>query len=261
MDETNISSLGQTWDTCDPIVTFIDDDGKVEAYTRLFPIFQAKNEKFVVAVCPNRLNTAGYLTDSQLRELRDHGHEIVNHTFNHVGYSKVGDKAVWDEDIRKAKEFLRENGYTHDILVNPYEQGKSKKAIGIMQKHAKCAFNSMGQNKPDAFSPYHIRRIAFGSWIPGYHKYAGAPLEYYKKKVDYCFKHRTWLVWMVHSAVQSTRQDLVLAQLIDYIQWLGIEIVTASEGLARRVHLAKDRSLIATYRPRIRKYLGTLFRT
>lgn len=260
MDETNLSRLGQPRDTCEPIVTFIDDDGKAEACTRLLPIFEAKNERFVVAVCPNRLNTTGYLTQSQLRELRDHGHEIVNHTFNHVGYSKVRDKAVWDEDIRRAKEFLRENGYTHDILVNPYEQGKSKKAISIMQKHAKCAFNSMGQNKPDAFLPYRIRRIAFGSWVPGYHKYAGAPLEYYKKKVDYCFKHRTWLVWMVHSAVQPTEQDLVLAQLIDYIQSLGIEIVTASEGFAGREHLARSQSLLSMYRPKIKRYLGNLFR-
>lgn len=226
---TNVDTINfPVVDSESPIITFVDDDGRSEVYSRLFPIFQAKSEKFVSAVCSNLLNTATFMTELQVKELHDNGHEIINHTSDHLAYNTIPD-AEWDREIREGKEWLYRNGYTHDIFVQPQGQGTTGTARDIVRKYAKCAFNGTGQNGSVKLNTFNIVRVDFSSS-------ATKTLDYFKSVVDTCLVSKSWLIFMVHTWNHNDAMDTILGDLIDYINTLNIEIVTASEGFSRKAN-------------------------
>jgi len=216
-----------TRDTESPIITFIDDDGRAEVYSRLYQIFEGKGKKFVASICPNLLGTATYMTEANVEELHMHGHELINHTFNHYPYAN--DDITWENEIRQGKEWLYKKGYSHDIFIQPQGAGFNGTALEIVKKYAKCAFNGTGHNSAVNLPTFNIVRIDYSSA-------ATKTLDYYKSVVDACLAGNTWLVFMVHTWAQTLEQDTILGQLIDYINTLNIEIVTASEGFSRKAN-------------------------
>lgn len=63
---------------------FIFDDGYASTYTTAFPIMRALGLTGVVPVVSEFVGDAGYMTWAQLRELRDAGWDIINHSKSHL---------------------------------------------------------------------------------------------------------------------------------------------------------------------------------
>ena len=67
---------------CSLALTF--DDGYEDFYTDAYPLLKKYNLKGTLYVIINRLDTPGYVTKGQVKEMADSGLvEIGSHTFNH----------------------------------------------------------------------------------------------------------------------------------------------------------------------------------
>jgi peptidoglycan/xylan/chitin deacetylase (PgdA/CDA1 family) len=95
-------------------ITF--DDGALDNYTHAFPALEEAGLKatfFIVTGCIGTIYKASYyqtpaMNRSQIREIRDHGHEIGAHTVNHPKLTQIPRQQVVREmsDSRKYLEDL-----------------------------------------------------------------------------------------------------------------------------------------------------------
>lgn len=84
------------------------DDGYEDFYTQAFPLLKKYNSKATLYVIINRLDTKGYLTRSQVKELASSGLvEIGSHTFNHPDLRKLKSKDAKFE-IEASKRILEQ---------------------------------------------------------------------------------------------------------------------------------------------------------
>lgn len=238
------------------LVTFLDDDGKAEVYSLLYPIFKAKGLPFSACIVTGKLDTLGVMTSEQVRELISEGHEILGHTHNaHSANMKDYSLKYLKNDTLKCRESLRKLGSNSRGFV--YPQGRSSIAIKrIVQKEFDFAFGATGINKDENVEKMKLKRLGFGMWG------SGDDLEAYKAQIDYLVENGGWLTYMLHTGVGPTAHEelTLLPELILYIQSKGIKIVNASEGYAlygsgkkrpillRAVDLAKETILSILYR-------------
>ena len=220
----------------EPVVTFIDDDGHVDVYNRLYPIFSAKGIKGCSAIITGSVDVdASTLTSSQLDDLHDYGWEFLGH-----GHSYTANLMEFpmDSDLEYqlgegCKGWLENRGYPVNGFV--YPQGVSNERIRrFTKKYYDFAFQGYKFNEGDFVDTTRIQRIAFGSWTSSNPTVNGNSekntLAYYKACVDYASANNIWLIFMVHIGQQGVSQDAILSDLITYIQSRNVKILTASEG-------------------------------
>ena len=238
------------------LVTFLDDDGKAEVYSLLYPIFKVKNVPFSACVVTGKLDTPGIMTSEQVRELISEGHEILGHTHNaHSDNMKDYSLKYLKNDTLKCGELLQNLGSNSRGFV--YPQGRSSIAIRrIAQEKFDFAFGATGINKDGNIEKMKLKRLGFGMWG------SGDDLEAYKAQIDDLVAKGGWLTYMLHTGVGPTAHEelTLLPELILYIQSKGIKIVNASEGYAlygskgkkpillKAVDMAKETILSILYR-------------
>ena len=102
------------------LVTIVSDDGNIEDFTRLKPLFDRKGIKatFATRVDGQENKASNMMSYSQLKQLQDEGHEIASHTFSHTNLTTVT-KTVAEEQLKKSKELLEANGIVCDGIYYP----------------------------------------------------------------------------------------------------------------------------------------------
>ncbi|MGM0807638.1 MAG: hypothetical protein ACQET8_23370, partial [Bacillota bacterium] len=135
--------VSQAVKTPKPILVFIDDDGKLETITKTKAIFDLKGKKFVSAVTTGLVGNAGYMTESQILQLQNEGHEISSHLVIHsmitdARLSEIGDSKRWfDERGLKVSSMTWVGGAYSD------------KAIEEAKKYYTCGTSvERGKNNP-----------------------------------------------------------------------------------------------------------------
>ena len=81
-----------------PSVIITLDDGYKDNYTNMFPILKAHGAKATIFLVSNLVNTDGYLTSAQIKEMSDSG--LVSfqcHTANHVDLAHMSEDGVRSE--------------------------------------------------------------------------------------------------------------------------------------------------------------------
>lgn len=215
-----------------PIVVFISDDGKLEDYTELKPVFKAKGVPCVTAVVTNLVGTSSYMTLSQLKELEADGWEIASHTMNHVRLSDLSTMAQVTDEMTNSKERLKKWGFDVKSLVYPYGSVTVDIAREA-QKHYESAVDVSGEGglNTGALYTYQLHRISLGSYYQGTGQ---DTLEFYKAKVDSAISNNALLIFMLHpnSEEHTDEQTQHLSNLIDYIKSLNVNIMTLSDALS-----------------------------
>lgn len=218
-----------------PIISFIDDDGHQDVFTRLLPIFQSHGVRAGCAIITGFLGDPSYMTVEQMIECADYGFEMLSH--GHTISGNLIDDCPTDEDLRyqlqASKEFLVNYGVPCTGIV--YPQNRHNLNVRNMSSfYFNYGFGNAGFNDGGYIIPYQIKRIAFGSWTDNNPIVNGNSekntLAYYKACVDYAKENNAWLVFMLHIGQQPLEQDQILSDLIDYIKGQGIDIVTPREG-------------------------------
>jgi len=104
---------------CSLALTF--DDGYEDFYTKAFPLLKKYGLKSALYVIINRLDTPGYVTRSQIKEMAESGLvEIGSHTFNHpdLRTKKYKDAVFEIRDSRSELEKI--SGYPVRTFAYPY---------------------------------------------------------------------------------------------------------------------------------------------
>ncbi|MDY3844659.1 MAG: hypothetical protein SOZ55_06030, partial [Ruminococcus sp.] len=223
-------------------VTFIDDDGRVEGYTRLFPIIKSKNIPYGFAIVPTYVGTVeNYLTLEQMQEMYAYTNsdgnrlvEFLSHTYNHHGSGINGltEKEVII-DCASAMEWMNNAGFDCHGFVYPHNQTDKNSRIGI-RRFFDYGFIGVGFNQDGYLDHSKINRIAFGNGMEDNPTIDGVSdttsIEYFKACVDKSIEDGEWLVFMTHVGSQSTEYDTMLSVLIDYIAEKGIFVLSPNDG-------------------------------
>ena len=223
-------------------VTFIDDDGRVECYTRLFPIIKSKNIPYGFAIVPTYIGTEeNYLTLEQMQEMyaytnsdEDRLVEFLSHTYNHHGSGINGltEKEVII-DCASAMEWMNDAGFDCHGFVYPHNQTDKNSRIGI-RRFFDYGFIGVGFNQDGYLDHSKINRIAFGNGMKDNPTIDGVSdttsIEYFKACVDKSIEDGEWLVFMTHVGSQSTEYDAMLSDLVDYIAEKGISVLSPNDG-------------------------------
>lgn len=130
-------------------ITF--DDGYLSIYTTAYPLLRAKGWPFTVFVNtdPHDREQRGYMTWDQLRELREGGATIANHTVSHahlLDRAAAGDEPGWRasvaSEISGAQERIeRQIGSAPLLLAYPY--GEYDRAV--LEIAASLGYAGFGQ--------------------------------------------------------------------------------------------------------------------
>ncbi|GAB6605684.1 hypothetical protein bcgnr5379_41640 [Bacillus cereus] len=221
------------------IVTFVSDDGTKEEYTKLKPLFDAKGVRATLAIVPTLIDTTGYLTLTQLKEMYQQGYDIASHTYTHYVMTKDTDETTIRSEFKLSIEKLKEWGFPVESIVYP-QGGWNEYTLKIGNEfYLNGVLAGTSKLNYPPINTYQINRVALGSYFdPANEGFTTTnTLDYYKYKVDKAIAENAWLVFMLHPGAYNGNHDATqqqyLSDTIDYIKSKGIEILTLKDAYRR----------------------------
>ena len=210
------------------LLTIASDDGFSDIATVLRPLMDAYGYKGVVAANGGSIGTAGKLTLTQLRQLKDGGWEIGNHAYNHEN-SYQQPKSVIEDGIRKNQDYLISNGLgegniwigTNAQMVDYYAYPiVSKYTIGARSRSNFTNSSIFVNNFPtfDVYEQYNIN--PFDS--------AAVEIPATLALMDKAAQYGGWVQVYVH---QSTGWSTNITSILSRANSLGMKVVTYSEAM------------------------------
>src|SRR5699024_6363704 len=123
-----------------PVVAFVFDDGRKEMWEIFKDVIESEGVPANVPVVNGLIDSnPNYMTSEQLKELQNLGWCICSHTVTHSNVNELSDERI-KEEYRQSSEWLKERGFSHDIIVYPYGS-TSAKARKIASKYYKMGVN------------------------------------------------------------------------------------------------------------------------
>ena len=208
-------------------MSFVDDDGESQFYTKWKPIIENKNIPVTCALITGRIGKSGYLTINQIKELKELGVEFVSHSHDHSYLGELTETEL-RTNFELSQAFLKQHGLTHDILVYPYGS-QSILLRQVAREYFSCGVDILeGINVPP-ISTYRLRR-------KGWCEAGRTTLEDHKAVIDEVVANGGWLIWKTHAGYSDfTGEQLEwISEIIDYARSLGVEIVSVKEGLQKK---------------------------
>ena len=188
-------------------LTIIDDDGRVELFTKLKPIFDKHNVKISIAINCNFIGQPNYMTWEQIIQLKNEGHEIINHGWigKEVTLMTIEEmKAFYQQEKAKFVEKGLGNGYDYFVYSGNQPVGDVVTKNKIKEVY-KCSFaNYQSKQSYIPFDHYEIKRYPI-------------QLSNVKSYIDYCIENNAYCVLMSHSYVNELTSDF-LDDLLNYIK-------------------------------------------
>lgn len=112
-------------------ITF--DDGYSDNYTSAYPIMKKYDMKGTFFVITDGIDDGYYMASSMLKEMKDNGMQIENHTSNHLELNRLS-KEEQRNSIKKGKEALKEK-LNIESKIFCYPVGKyNKDTIEVLQE-------------------------------------------------------------------------------------------------------------------------------
>ena len=132
-----LSELYQHWQDGTPLpprpIVLTFDDGYRSDYEVAFPILQAHDFRAVHFLYVKKLSHANSLTRQELAELLTRGHEVGNHTYNHIEIHTVSQERLIQE-TQQAKDALEER-LDIEIVSFCYPVGRyNSEAVGAVEE-------------------------------------------------------------------------------------------------------------------------------
>ena len=205
-----------------PIVTFINDDGWGDDYSKLVAISQKYNVPFVSALFDG--STIGAWPCLYLQN--ELGWEMASHPRN-TALADLSTEEEIEQAILETNEYLTSRGLKYHNLVYPYGSN-DERVRRIAKKYYRCACTTDAGINTGVVGSFNLKRYPLG--------YGGSDstntLENLKAQVDACVANNGWLIFMLHPHMpeHTTALTETIASLIEYIQSIGVEIMTLNDG-------------------------------
>ncbi len=204
-----------------PLVSFVFDDGRVEDYTVMKPIFDAQGEIAVSAIITDQPGTDGYLTWVQIQELQSAGWEITSHTKSHPYLTTLTETQL-EEELLGSKQALEDQGIIVRNFVYPYGD-RDETVRRIVRKYYRSARATYSGPNPVVLSTYNLSATQMDDLTL---------LPTYKADVDIAESENKWVIFYIHPTRHEEQEIITMMdELIDYIQAKDIPIVTIDQAL------------------------------
>ena len=222
----------------DAIVSFIDDDtgryvpeiwGEIIRQTGIKMGFAC-----VTGVISGKVNALSDsyqpMTIDELRDLYNEGHEVYSHTWSHPAcYSDDVTPTILQEEFRKSKDWLNENGFTRNSEVIVYSGGLGEEQTekhNVARRHYKYGVDTVGGgiNTEPLKNKLCIYRINADTFT----------LSELIAKVDKAVEEKKLLVLMNHAYElnkDKANQINKMISLINYIKTTNAIILPLHEAL------------------------------
>ena len=228
-------------------VTFIADDAPKNDLTKLLPIMEEKGVPFGIAVVSEWIGKTIHSSDfvggsetfmdvDELRYMQERGAQILSHTATHT--AMIDESVDVEREMRSSYEKLSELGFVVDGLVYPYNSYTAE-SIAVAKEYYKYSFSRYTSNLVGKMDNNKLNRYSLGAYydIPSMSEkgHDTSSLAYYKERVDYAIENNEWLVFVLHTHTTNfpEEQQQHLRDTIDYIQSLGVDIVSPRDGFNR----------------------------
>ena len=203
------------------MIGFIDDDGRIESYTILFPLLERFGFNGSFAIVPNWINKIGYMTIKQILELQKAGHEIMSHSVTHPDLTNISLSEAINE-LEDSKRILEDLGINIYNFVFPYNKTNieiSYEALKIY-KGAFC-YNASINNFPIQFG--NIKRITIRQKLYNLKPYVKTIIENNGNSALFFVSHsKDW---------EPGKRLRIITKLFQYIKDKSLTIRTTKEIL------------------------------
>lgn len=218
-------------------VTFIDDDCRIGAYTKLVPLFESRGVKVNLACATGWIDKISgmpeaqhtYMNWDQVKEVQDKGHEILGHSVNHRNHGSLTNSAQLFE-FEQCKKRLIEQGIAVQSYVYPYN-GFNDFTIRNVTKYYQASFRGgeIANKPPLGYSLLNRVTLGFGQT---------GTTQSIKDKIANAKAKGEWISLMTHvdhtDATWTLESNLaVITEILDYCLSNGIEVLTVREALKR----------------------------
>jgi len=209
------------------------DDAWTSAYQNAFPVldvFGIKATEYAISGAIG--DTAnGYMTQGQLLDLQNRGHEIEAHSKTHLDLTTLTQAQMTDE-ILGSKQALEAMGFK-TITSFDYPYGAYNSAVTQTVKNAgylgaRTADNyeqDIGDNYASQ-DPYLLKTQVVVSTTP---------ISIIQQWINNAIVSKTWLILVFHKVDNSGEQysytPMQFSQVVDYINQTKIKFITMTEGL------------------------------
>jgi peptidoglycan/xylan/chitin deacetylase (PgdA/CDA1 family) len=113
----------------DKVVSFIFSDGLKSQFTNAKPILDKYGFKATFDVICNYVDKKdGYMNWTDIKTLRDEGHDIGSHSMSHVRLTDLSKKSI-EYEVGKSKKCLEDYGIKPTSFEYPFSTGSDNKTI------------------------------------------------------------------------------------------------------------------------------------
>lgn len=247
----------------DAMLTFVDDDAKMQAMLHWEKIIDATGIEMTAAVIPGEIEDTtdydrwwAYAGWDLLSRVQEKGIDFVNHTYSHTNLTKLTEEEI-HEDLQKAKKVLKEFGIESNILVYP-NNAYNDLVISVVDDYFDAAFSCKNEIITNTISKdYKLCRVNIND--KNVKKviefdadrivecYGIKPVDALQADMDKAIAAEGWLVYMVHAYDSPGAQyffdeesEQTIIEFCQYVQTLGnVKIITLTDGLAASAEIQR----------------------
>lgn len=221
-----------------PIVTFIDDDGKAESYSRIFTQVFKGRIKATFAIITSKIGTPGYLTLDNIKEMQAAGNTFVSHSSTHddAKFSTVVSStpdSYFDQEFSDSKQWFANNGLNvPSTIVYPDANfdhyggtGQAARIKAIARKYYEYGVNADGWFNGSPIDNMYIKR-----WFPDFT--AGDTYQsIIDKVITPLIQNNGWLIIGTHAWSSAQFPNDQIIALINYLNSQNVLILPFEDAL------------------------------
>ncbi len=247
----------------DSILTFVDDDAKMQAMLHWEKIIDATGINITAALIGKQMREqtdydtwSAYAGWDLLSRMQEKGVDFVNHTYEHVRMTTLTEEEL-HRDFQKCKDTLAQYGVNSSILVYPFND-HNELVDSVAAQYFEAAFCRQDRVITQLETPFNLTRITLNdkhnSQVIPFTKdtlvecYGIKPFSTLKRELEDALSQKGWLVYMAHAYDSPSghytfdrHSEQTLIQFCHYVQTLGsTKIVTLTEGIVAAKELDEE---------------------
>ncbi|HHD2753303.1 TPA: polysaccharide deacetylase family protein [Clostridium perfringens] len=225
-----------------PIIVFTSDDGYLEDFTKLKPIFDKYNKKMTSYIIGSKVNQENFLNIGHLIEMQRDGFEIAGHTIDHeqpnVGYKNYFNKLVaFDNKIKELSSELIIENFAFPFGISNYTESLKQFYKSAVTYDGNISNPNMENINDYNSDLYNLKRCSLEALT-----YEG----YYKLMIDKAISTNGILIFAMHGNKMSNIQLEYLEECIKYCILNEVSILTVSEAI-KEIHGIRETNRVKKF--------------